>query len=230
MWSARNTNRPTPRCPGPAKIWYNTRVPAPISGRIGRSQVTEGALVGKGEATLLATIEQIDKLYANFTQSESDILRLRQAVKAGSLKHSDSTKVELVLEDGSVYPLPGKFLFADMAVDSGTGSVSLRAEIPNPKRELLPGMFVASASRRRWRTTPSACRNAQCRRIPQGQFVMLVDAEGKVAPRPVKTGSMAGGRFRDRVRPAGRRTGHRQRSAESATRARGQTRALVVPL
>ncbi|MEO6423269.1 MAG: efflux RND transporter periplasmic adaptor subunit, partial [Candidatus Nitrotoga sp.] len=120
----------------------NTRVPAPISGRIGRSQITEGALVGRNEATLLATIEQVHPLYVNFTQSGADALRLQRAIKAGELTRTESAAVELVLEDGSVYPQSGKFLFSDLAVDPSTNSVSLRAEFPNPKQELLPGMFV----------------------------------------------------------------------------------------
>ena len=117
-------------------------MPAPISGRIGRALVTEGALVGKGEATHLATIEQIDPIYVNFTQSGADMLRLQQAVKAGKLKKAESAKVELLLEDGSIYPQPGKLLFSDLAVDPATGAVSLRADFPIRKHELLPGMFV----------------------------------------------------------------------------------------
>jgi membrane fusion protein (multidrug efflux system) len=173
----------------------NASVPAPIPGHIGRAAVTEGALVGKNEATLLATIEQLDPIYANFTQSGSDLLRLRQAVAGGRLKRADSAKVELVLEDGSVYPQPGRIFFTDMAVDPATGSVSLRAEFPNPKRDLLPGMFV------RIRFPEAVDENAI--RLPQravqggpeGQFVMVVGADGKVAPQPVKTGGMAGGDF-----------------------------------
>ncbi len=173
----------------------NARVPAAISGRIGRTLVTEGAFVGKGEATLLATIEQLDPIYANFTQSGADLLRLRQSVNAGKLKRTESAKVELLLEDGSVYPQPGKIFFTDMAVDPGTGSVSLRAEFPNPKRDLLPGMFV------RIRFPEADAENAikiPQRAVmggPQGQFVMVVGAESKVTPRPVKTGGMAGGDF-----------------------------------
>lgn len=173
----------------------NTRVPAPISGRIGRSQVSEGALVGRGESTLLATIEQIDPIYLNFTQSESEISSLQQAVKTGKLHRTSSAKVELLLEDGSIYAHSGKFLFSDMAVDPGTGSVSLRAEFPNPRHELLPGTFV------RIRIPQALADNAirvpqrAVQINPQGQFVLLVDAEGKVMPRPVKTGSMAGGDF-----------------------------------
>jgi membrane fusion protein (multidrug efflux system) len=173
----------------------NASVPAAISGRIGRTLVTEGALVGKGEATLLATIEQLDPIYANFTQSGGDLLRLRQAVMAGKLKRAESAKVELLLEDGSIYPQAGKIFFTDMAVDPGTGAVSLRAEFPNPKRDLLPGMFV------RIRFPEAVAENAI--RIPQravqagtqGQFVMVVGAEGKATPQPVKTGGMAGPDF-----------------------------------
>jgi membrane fusion protein (multidrug efflux system) len=172
-----------------------TTVPAAISGRIGRALVSEGALVGKGDATLLATIEQIDPIYVNFTESGADLLRLRQAVKAGKLKRAVSTKVELLLEDGNVYPLPGRIFFTDMAVDPGTGAVSLRAEFPNPRRELLPGMFV------RVRFPVALAENVI--RIPQravqvgtqGQFVMAVGAEDKVAPVPVKVGDMAGEDF-----------------------------------
>ena len=170
----------------------NTTVPAPISGRIGRALITEGALVGRGEATHLATIEQIDPIYADFTQPGGDLARLQAAVKSGKLKHSESGKVELLLEDGSTYALPGKILFSDLAVDPSTGAVSVRAQFPNPRRELLPGMFV----RVRFATAvdENAIRVPQ-RAVqggPQGQFVMIVTAEGKAAPQPVKTGGMAG--------------------------------------
>ena len=170
----------------------NASVLAPISGRIGRSIVTEGALVGKGEATHLATIEQIDPMYANFTQSNADLLRLQQAVKAGRLKHTDRTKVELVLEDGSVYPQPGRLLFSDLAVDPNTGSVQLRAEFPNPKRELLPGTFVRIRFPEAVMEAALKLPQRAVQAGPQGQYVMTVDAEGKVAPRPVKTGGMSG--------------------------------------
>jgi membrane fusion protein (multidrug efflux system) len=122
-------------------------------------------------------------------------LRLKQAVSSERLKRTDSTKVELVLEDGSLYPLPGKLLFADMAADPSTGSVSLRAEIANPKHELLPGMFVTirlpEAQAENTISVPQRAVQANT----QGQFVMVVDAEGKAAPRPVKTGSMSGRDF-----------------------------------
>lgn len=173
----------------------NTTVPAPISGRIGRELVTEGALVGRNEATPLATIEQIDPIYANFTQSGADVLRLRNAMASGKLKPAQQPKIELMLEDGSIYPQPGRLLFTDLAVDPNTGSVSLRAIFPNPKRELLPGAFV------RVRFPEAAVDDVIL--IPQravqvgpmGQFVVTVDADGKAAVSPVKTGGMSGGHF-----------------------------------
>ncbi|OFZ66758.1 MAG: efflux transporter periplasmic adaptor subunit [Betaproteobacteria bacterium RBG_16_56_24] len=173
----------------------NTSVPAAISGRIGRALVTEGALVGKGEATLLAVIEQLDPIYVNFTQSGTDLLRLRQAIKAGKLKRADSARVELLQEDGSVYPLSGRIFFTDMAVDPGTGSVSLRAEFPNPKRELLPGMFVRLRFPEAVTEKAILIPQRAVQAGPQGQFVMAVGAENKATPMPVKTGSMAGSDF-----------------------------------
>lgn len=170
----------------------NATVPAPISGRIGRAQVTEGALVGKGEATLLATIEQLDPIYANFTQTNADVLRLQQAVKAGRLKKAGSAKVELILEDGTVYGVPGRLTFSDMAVDPNTGAVQMRAEFPNPKRELLPGTFVRIRFPEAEIDSALKVPQRAVMMSPQGQAVLTIDAEGKVAPRPVKLGGMAG--------------------------------------
>lgn len=170
----------------------NTRVPAPIAGRIGRAIVTEGALVGRGEPTHMATIEQIDPIYANFTQSNAELLQLRQGLKTGKLKRAEQGRVELVQEDGSLYPHPGKLLFSDLAVDPSTGSVSLRAEFPNPQRELLPGQFV------RIRFNQAQANNAI--KLPQravqagqqGQYVLTVDGQNKVVSQPVKTAGMSG--------------------------------------
>lgn len=179
-----------------AKLDLENSAPlSPISGRVGRALVTEGALVGKGEATHLVTVEQLDPIRVEFTQSYSDLLRLQQAVKSGKQKRANSAQVELMLEDGSIYPEKGRLQFTDMAVDPNTGAVSLRAEFANPRRELLPGTFV------RVRFPEAQIDNAI--RVPQravmggsqGQSVMVVDAEGKVAPRPVKTGAMAGPDF-----------------------------------
>jgi len=170
----------------------NAFVSAPISGRIGRALVTEGALVGRGESTPLATIEQLDPIYVNFTQSENDLFALRQSLKRGQLSAADSAKVELLLPDGSVYPQPGKLMFSDQAVDPNTGAVLLRAEFPNPKRELLPGSFV--------RIRFPQARIDKALRVPQravqmnstGPFVLLVNDDNKVVPQPIVTGAMSG--------------------------------------
>lgn len=173
----------------------NAVPPAPISGRIGRALVTEGALVGKGEATHLATIEQLEPIRVEFTQSYADLQRLQQAVKAGKQAKAETTEVQLMFEDGSIYPEKGRLQFADMAVDPNSGSVVLRAEFPNPRRELLPGAFV------RVRFPQAQVDNAirvpqrAVQGTPQGQVVMTVDAENKVAPRPIKTTGMAGTDF-----------------------------------
>jgi membrane fusion protein (multidrug efflux system) len=119
-------------------------VTAPISGRIGRALVTEGALVGQGAVTPLATVQQLDPIYADFTQSASDLLRLRRALERGEMQHVDRevARVSLILDDGSEYPLPGELLFSDIAVNPSTGQVSLRGVFPNPDKVLLPGSYV----------------------------------------------------------------------------------------
>lgn len=173
----------------------NAVPPAPISGRIGRALVTEGALVGKGEATHLATIEQLDPIRVEFTQTYSDLLRLQQAIKAGKQKRADSAQVQLLLEDGTLHPEKGRLQFADLAVDPGSGAVVLRAEFPNPRRELLPGTFVRirfpqAELDHAIRVPQRAVMNS-----PQGQSVLLVGEEDKVAPRPIRTGAMSGSDF-----------------------------------
>ena len=121
-----------------------TNVRSPISGRIGRALVTEGALVGQGEATHLATVQQLDPVYADFTQSAGELQQLRRDLESGALEQAapDAAKVRLVLDDETVYPYPGRLLFSDASVDPSTGQVTLRGEFPNPKGELLPGMYV----------------------------------------------------------------------------------------
>jgi membrane fusion protein (multidrug efflux system) len=119
-------------------------VRSPINGRVGRALVTEGALVGQGEATHLATVQQIDTIYADFTQSVNELNQLRRDFETGALERvsPDAVKVNLVLDDGSIYEHSGKLLFSEATVDPGTGQVTLRGEFPNPKAELLPGMYV----------------------------------------------------------------------------------------
>lgn len=173
----------------------NTHVPAPIDGRIGRAQVTEGALVGHGEPSLLATIEQIDPLYADFTRAQAERLQLKSAEQAGQLKPANSDEVRLVLGDGSLYPQPGRILFSERKVDPATGTVLVRARISNPEHLLLPGMFV--------RIRMPVARAENVVRIPQqavqagrnGLQVLVVSAEGKVLPRPIETSGMDGPDF-----------------------------------
>jgi len=173
-------------------------VTAPISGRIGRALVTEGALVGQGEATPLALIQQINPMYVNFTQSSNDVLRLRRAFESGKFKRSsgpNSASVQVLLEDGSVYGQTGKLLFSDLSVDPTSGQITLRAEVPNPTGFLLPGMYV------RVRLEQAETQNGIL--VPQqavtrgttGDSVMVVAADGKVAPRPVKIGSAIDGQW-----------------------------------
>ncbi|MBN9698379.1 MAG: efflux RND transporter periplasmic adaptor subunit [Zoogloea sp.] len=121
-----------------------TRVTAPVSGRIGKSMVTPGALVTAGQATALATVQQVDPIYVDLTQSSADALRLKRAFEAGQLRRAGRNQavVTLTLEDGSAYAREGRLQFTDITVNEGTGTVSLRAVFPNPSGELLPGMYV----------------------------------------------------------------------------------------
>ena len=121
-----------------------TRVLAPITGRTGRSSVTEGALVGVNQSAALVVIQQLDPIYVDVTQASAVLLRLQRALAAGQLKRSGDSQAEarLILEDDTPYPLSGKLQFSEDTVDSGTGSVTLRAVFPNPEGILLPGMFV----------------------------------------------------------------------------------------
>jgi membrane fusion protein (multidrug efflux system) len=121
-----------------------TTVRAPISGRIGGALVTEGALVGQGEATHLATVQQLDPIYADFVQSVSELQQLRRDFESGGIDQlaPDSAKVRLVFDEGTVYPYPGQLVFSDASVDKSTNQVTLRGEFPNPRSELLPGMYV----------------------------------------------------------------------------------------
>lgn len=164
-------------------------VTAPISGRIGRALVTEGALVGQGEATQLATIQQIDTLYINLTQSATEVLRLRQALQTGKLVRvggGEAARVQVILEDGSQYPMAGRLLFSDLTVDPSTGQVALRAELPNPQGMLLPGMFVRVRLEQAQVDGAILLPQQAVTRGDKGDSVMVVAPDGGVAPRPVK--------------------------------------------
>lgn len=173
-------------------------VTAPISGRIGRSLVTEGALVGQGEATQLAVVQQIDPMYVNFTQSAAEVMKLRQAIKDGQIKRADGSSaasVRIVLEDGSEYARPGKLLFSDLTVDATTGQITLRAEVPNPGAALLPGLYVRVRLEQAKASNAITLPQQAVTRSPQGDSVMVVGADGKVSPRPVKVGGQQSGQW-----------------------------------
>lgn len=168
---------------------------APIAGRIGRAEVSEGALVGPMDPAPMAVIQQTNPLYVNFTQSAAEVMRLRRAFDAGQLQRvgADAVEVRLVLDDGSVYPQPAKLLFADPTVDAATGQVSLRAEVPNGDGRLLPGLYV--------KVRLAQAVSQQAVRLPQqaltrdasGDTVLVVGADNKPQPRTVKVAGAIGG-------------------------------------
>jgi membrane fusion protein (multidrug efflux system) len=172
-------------------------VTAPISGRIGRAQVTEGALVGQGEATPLATVQQIDRIYVNLTQSATELMQLRRAMADGKLQSvgPNQAKVSIVTDDGQVYPQSGKLLFSDVSVDPSSGAITLRAEFPNSQRVLLPGMYVRARLEQAVDQSAITVPQQAVIRDNNGASVMLVGADGKVAPRPIKTGSVQGDKW-----------------------------------
>ena len=164
-----------------------TSLKAPISGRIGRSSVTNGALVTASQPTALATIQQLGSMYVDVTQSTADLLKLKQNLAKGVLKKSDSAQVKLILEDGSAYPLAGTLKFSEVTVDQSTGSVTLRAVFPNPKQDLLPGMFVRAILVEGVNENAILIPQRGVTRNPKGDaVVMVVGAEEKVEPRPIK--------------------------------------------
>lgn len=169
-------------------------VTSPISGRIGRALVTEGALVGQGEATQLAVVQQVNPLYVNFTQSAGEVMRLRQALAAGQLQRAgeNAARIKVVLEDGREYPVAGRLLFTDLTVDSTSGQVLLRAELPNPKNELLPGMYVRVRLAQAEVGGGVLLPQQAVTRTAQGDVVSVVEPEGKVGRRPVKLGGATG--------------------------------------
>ena len=171
-----------------------TTVRAPISGRAGRAEVTEGALVSEGAGTLLTRIEQLNPIYANFSQSSAEVLAIRKEMASGSRTGSALSRVavRLVLEDGTEYTQPGRLNFLDLSIDEATGTTALRAEFPNPQRALLPGQFVRV--RIDAGVTVSGVRVPQ-RAVtvtPQGGTVMVVAAKDIAESRPVKVGPLQG--------------------------------------
>ena len=151
--------------------------------------MTEGALVGQGEPTPLAVVQQINPLYVNFTQSASDALRLRRAMEAGTLKRAgngEAASVRIVLEDGSTYAQSGKLLFTDLTVDQTTGQITLRAEVPNPKGDLLPGLYVRVQVEQAQASNAIAVPQQAVTRGENGNTLTVVGEGGKLEKRQVK--------------------------------------------
>ena len=172
-----------------------TKVTAPISGRIGRSTVTDGALATANQAAALATIQQLGSMYVDVTQSSAELLKLKQNLASGLMKNSASTqaRVKLLLEDGSAYPLPGTLKFSEVTVDQSTGSITLRATFPNPKQTLLPGMFVRAILEEGVSENAILIPQRGVTRNPKGEaMVMAVGAEEKVEPRVIKVARTVG--------------------------------------
>ncbi|GLK48306.1 MexX family efflux pump subunit [Brevundimonas intermedia] len=171
-----------------------TTVRAPISGRIGRSSFTVGALVTASQASPLATIQRIDRVYVDIPQSSADLLKLRQQIASGALsRDANGARVKLVLEDGSTYGQDGTLQFADVTVDADTGSQNIRAIFNNPDGLLLPGMF-ARAVLVEGSTSNAilAPQRAVSRDAKGGASVMVVGADGKLQPRPITTNRTVG--------------------------------------
>ena len=166
-------------------------VTAPISGHVGRALVTEGALVGKGEATSMATIVQLDPIWVDLSQSSRDFLRLRETVQSQAHRPNDAA-AHLMLETGREYQHTGKFLFTDLIIDPNTGSVGLHAEFPNPKRALLPGQFVTVRLAVAFADNAIVVPQRAVQASTQGQFVLVVGPDNKVISQPVKTGGLSG--------------------------------------
>ena len=169
---------------------YST-ITAPITGRIGRTLVTEGALVTANDPTALAIIQQLDPIYVTLTQSSVEMAQLREKV-AQSGQGGVKSKLTLVTEDGKPYPHTGQLLFSEATVDPSSSSVILRAQFPNRERTLLPGMYVRVRLEQGARPNTITVPQQAVMRTADGSMVMTVDAEGKVAPRPVKTGGAHG--------------------------------------
>jgi membrane fusion protein (multidrug efflux system) len=170
-----------------------TKVRAPVSGRISRSTVTPGALVTANQADAMATVQNLDTIYVDVTQTAADLLKLRQAMAKGSMNGPASADVRLVLEDGSVYPIPGKLTVSDITVDPGTGSVGLRATFPNPNGALLPGLYVRARLEQGVATDailvpqPAVSRDAK-----GGATVYVVDSAGKAQLRNIAVSRTVG--------------------------------------
>ncbi|EAY5737862.1 multidrug efflux RND transporter periplasmic adaptor subunit AcrA [Salmonella enterica] len=174
-----------------------TKVTSPISGRIGKSSVTEGALVQNGQASALATVQQLDPIYVDVTQSSNDFLSLKQELANGSLKQENGkAKVDLVTSDGIKFPQSGTLEFSDVTVDQTTGSITLRAIFPNPDHTLLPGMFVRARLQEGTKPTALLVPQQGVTRTPRGDAtVLVVGADNKVETRQIVASQAIGDKW-----------------------------------
>ncbi|WP_346840014.1 efflux RND transporter periplasmic adaptor subunit [Microbulbifer sp. SAOS-129_SWC] len=172
------------------------RISAPIGGRIGKSSVTQGALVTANQSAALATVQQLDPIYVDVTQSTTELLSLRKALAAGTVEAADNLPVSIKLEDGSTYSQTGKLQFSEASVDPSTGSVLLRIVVPNPDQLLLPGMYVRAVVGRGVRENGILVPQEGISRDPKGNtFAMVVGSDGKVAQRPVQVSQTIGNKW-----------------------------------
>jgi membrane fusion protein (multidrug efflux system) len=175
-----------------------TRVTSPIAGRIGRSAVTAGALVTANQEAALATVQQLDPIYVDLTQSSAKLLSLKRDLESGKLHRTagNTVPVQLVLEDGSVYGVEGRLAFSEVTVDEGTGSVTLRAVFPNPRGDLLPGMYVRARLTQGVNRDAILVPHAAVSRTPRGEAqVMVVNAGNTVEARIVKAEQSVGDKW-----------------------------------
>lgn len=174
-----------------------TKMTSPISGRTGMSSVTEGALVTSGQATALVTVQQIDPIYVDVTQSSGEFLRLKQELAEGKLKQENGqAKVKLVTNDGIAYQQEGTLEFSEVTVDPSTGSITLRAVFPNPDKSLLPGMFVRAELEEGINPTAILVPQQGITRTPRGEAsAMVVDKDNKVEVRSLTTGAAIGNKW-----------------------------------
>ncbi|TNV17892.1 efflux RND transporter periplasmic adaptor subunit [Buttiauxella sp. B2] len=171
-----------------------TKVTSPISGRIGKSNVTEGALVTNGQAQELTTVQQLDPIYVDVTQSSNDLLALKQALALGTLQtDAQATEINLIMDNGQLYPEKGTLEFSDVTVDETTGSVTLRALFPNPQHQLLPGMFVRARIYEGLKPDAILIPQEGVTRTPRGDAtVLLVNSSNEVESRTVVANQAVG--------------------------------------
>lgn len=171
------------------------RIASPINGRIGKSSVTQGALVTAGQAAPLATVQQTDPIYIDLTQSASELLQLRKEMAAGTLTQSDNVPVTILLEDGTPYEHAGKMAFSEISVDPSTGSFALRVTVKNPNQVLMPGMYVRAAIGNGERSAGLLVPQQGIARDPKGNSTAMVVADGKVQVRPVQVSRTIGDKW-----------------------------------